>query len=299
MKRVIFSLSLCLCMGFASMAQDVEEYNAAYANKRGVYLLPQKGDFALGVDATPFLRYLGNFFSSSGNSAPLFNGVDQTIYGKYFVRDNRAIRARLTLNLLNDTEKGFVRDDEEFNFDPSSIETLLDVQHTSNTDVELGIGYEFRRGNGRVQGFWGFEAAFGFNSGQKRTLEYGNPIDVNVDQPTPTRPSTYQGFTNIWDYYDSRDRRLTEEKDGSVYSAGLGIFVGVEYFFAPQISIGGEFGLGARAYRTGQDKKIWESWSTITDNLQSETVRPDNWNDVPVITVGTRTSGRIFLMFHF
>jgi len=290
MKRVIFSLSLCLCMGFSAMAQDVEEeYNAAYANKRGVYLLPQAGDFALGVDATPFLRYVGNIFTSNFNPAPRFNGVDQTIYGKYFLRDNRALRARLTFNLFNDTDKGVVQDDD-YEDDPS--ETLTDVQHSSNTDVELGIGYEFRRGNGRVQGFYGFEATFGFNSGYKRSFDYANPIeDYNQS------PSVYD-FGDNYSWNSGVFNRLTEEKQGKTISAGLGAFVGVEYFFAPQMSIGGEFGLGFRFNKSYQNEATWESWSTVTNNLQSETVKSDRWNDRE-IEVNTRASGRIFLMFHF
>jgi hypothetical protein len=74
------------------VAQNVDEINnAAYVNKRGVYLLPQAGDFALGVDATPFLEYLGNLFSGSYD-APMFGGG--SIYGKYFPIVNTFRNAR-------------------------------------------------------------------------------------------------------------------------------------------------------------------------------------------------------------
>ena len=290
MKKVIFLFSLCLCVGFSAMAQDVdEEYNAAYANKRGVYLLPQAGDFALGVDATPLLEFVGNIFTSAKNNAPNFNGVDQTIYGKYFLKDNRALRARLTFNLLNTTDKGVVPDDEAIADDPDSDATLVDKMKTSNTDVELGIGYEFRRGNGRVQGFCGFEAAFGFNSGDKIRYDYANPMtDLN------TAPSMYNFENNS---IVTNATRTTETKQGNMLSVGLGVFAGVEYFFAPQMSIGGELGLGFRFRTIGQSQSTSEKWDTPNDELFTETVK-DTWS-AHSMEVFSRTSGRIFLMFHF
>ena len=290
MKKVIFSFSLCLCVGFATVAQSVEEdYNAAYANKRGVYLLPQAGDFALGIDATPLLRYVGNIFTSGNNFAPQFNGVDQTIYGKYFIKDNRALRARLTFNMLNTTDKGVVPDDEAIADDPDSDATLVDKLNTSSTYVELGIGYEFRRGNGRVQGFCGFEAVFGFNSGEKIKYDYANPLtDLN------RTPSIYDFDNNS---IVTNSIRTTEIKQGNQLSAGLGLFVGVEYFFAPQMSIGGEFGLGFRFGTIGQGQLIRENWDILEDEVFTETTK-DTWS-AQSLEVFSRTSGRIFLMFHF
>jgi len=290
MKKKTFLFGLCLCVGITAMAQNVaDDFNAAYANKRGVYLLPQAGDFALGVDATPVLRYLGNIFNSSGNYPPLVKGVDQTIYGKYFLQDNRAIRARLSLNFSSDENKGVVRNDVKFLDDPESTATLFDVEKSTGFDVELGAGYEFRRGNGRVQGFYGGEAIFGFSSG-KTKYSYANRI--TEDNPYPT---SYDFYGNL-DYYNwTRD---TEYKPGYTFSFGLGGFAGVEYFFAPQMSIAGEFGLGFYLSMAGQGQWTWEGWDPIEDARQVKTEKYSEWNSssLGVVTIPT---GKISLLFYF
>ena len=292
MKKIMFSFSLCLCVGFSAMAQDVdEEFNAAYSTKRGVYLLPQAGDFALGIDATPFLRYLGNIFTSSFNPAPSFNGVDQTLYGKYFLQDNRAIRARLTINIDNNVYKGVVPDDAAIlqagtTPDPDLYTKLTDVERSTASRVELGVGYEFRRGNGRVQGFYGGEVFLGFEGG-KTKYEYANKI--TTDNQNPSRSIGYSGNIN------GTDSRITEDKIGNALYAGLGAFAGVEYFFAPQISIGGEFGFGFIFNTEAQGQSTWEGWDAT--EVKTQTRKSDAWGHS--IQVNTRPAGSIFLMFHF
>ncbi len=315
MKKIIISLGLCLCVGFTTMAQDlvvVEETgsNPALVNKRGISLLPEAGDFAIGVDATPFLKYLGNFFNQAGaNEAPLFNGVDNTIYGKYFLENDRAIRAKLTLNIGGDTYKGVVPDDQRIGTNPLNPDaTVIDVMKANATAVELRVGYEFRRGHGRVQGFYGGEVGFGYGSG-KQKYEYANPITAANQKP------------NTWDFapvdpdYSPNGYRTTEVKFGRTIAATVAGFVGVEYFFAPQISIGGEFNLGFTYASRGQDEWTNEYWNSSIDGVQTQTTRYDSWTqgnidpstgtyysspvEAGTTKLFTRPSGSIFLMFHF
>ena len=285
MKKIIISLSLCLCVGFAAMAQDEEVADPAFTNKRGIELLPKAGDFALGIDAYPFLQYLGNFFSRSGNSAPDFQGFNETIYGKYFLADDRAIRAKLKLDFQNTIENGVVRNDEEVINNPLNANaTVIDVSKYCGTDVVLSVGYELRRGKGRVQGFYGGEVVLGYGGG-KQNYEYANPMTA-VNQ-TPT---------SYWGY--SGSSRMTERKYGKTFSAGLGGFVGVEYFFAPQISIGGELALSFNLNLRGQTETTQESWNTSNDRIQVQTVRSGDWYAQRAL-FRTNTTGGIFLMFHF
>ena len=291
MKRTMFLISLCLCIAFSAMAQNVEEeYSAAYATKRGVYLLPQAGDFALGVDANPFLRYVGNIFTSAENRAPRFRGVDYTLYGKYFLKDNRALRARLTLDVSNETCKGDVPNDEVADEDPMA--RLTDIQRKSSAGFNLGVGYEFRRGNGRVQGFWGGEVSFGY-SGGKTTYDYANLMTEDNQVP-----STYYFDSNYYDPpYGSMRVRTTEDKWGNQISFGLGGFVGVEYFFAPQISLGGQIGLGFGFITNGQNQTTTERWGD--EDLILETSKNQYSWLAQSINLRSYTSGSIFLMFHF
>jgi len=267
MKKIVILIGLCL-VGFATMAQNVDEVNnAAYVSKRGVYLLPQAGDFALGIDASPFLRYLGNFFSNNGfEDAP--NLWDQTtIYGKYFLEDNRAIRAKFSLGMFNEVNKG-----------PGSN----DVERISESNLGMGIGYEFRRGNGRVQGFFGGEALLGYGGG-KRKFEYARMTEDDVDE------------------------RLIEVKYGKTFSMGAGAFTGVEYFFAPQMSLGCELGLGLLFSATGKSKETYEYWDDDRSRTRTETAKTSSWDfNARTFNGGaifrdnaTYASVSIFLMFHF
>ena len=276
---------MCFCIGFAAMSQNTEEANPAYSSKRGVYLLPEAGDFALGIDAYPFLQYLGSFFSRYGGSAPKFQGFNETIYGKYFLTDDRALRARLSFDFFNNAEKGVVRNDEEVMNNPLNANaTVIDVWNYSRSSVDLGVGYEFRRGKGRVQGFYGGEVFLGFQSGEKGKYEWANPMTA-----VNPAPSTSWG---------SSSNRTTEYKDGNTFSAGVGGFVGVEYFFAPQMSIGGELSLRLKLSFTGQSETTSENWNTSSDKLQVQTTRSGSWV-AQRVGAYTNTGGSIFLMFHF
>ena len=299
MKKIIISLCLCLCVVFTTMAQDTttDEYNeAAFTSRRGVALLPKAGDFALGIDASPFLTYLGGFLSSSGRTSPDFNGVNQTIYGKYFIEDDRAIRARLSLNMYNRMNKSVVRNDEEVINNPLNANaTVIDVRNVSRIGVELGAGYEFRRGKGRVQGFYGGEISLGFNSGEKAKYEWANPM-TEVNQAPSTTNNWATGAANS---YSGASSRSIEYNPGKTFSAGLGGFVGVEYFFAPQISLGGELGLGAKFSMTGQNETTSESWNVSANKLENQTVRSGRWTAQDMTLNTLASGGKIFIMFHF
>ena len=302
MKKIIISLSLCLCVVFIAAAQyddsdasdDVS--GAAFTSRRGVALLPKAGDFALGIEASPMLTYLGGFLSSSGATAPTFDGVNQTIYGKYFLNNDRAIRARLSLYTYNRMNKSVVPNDWELANNPLNAEaTVIDVRHLSSVKVDLGVGYEFRRGHGRVQGFYGGEVTLGYNGGEKEKYDWANPM-TEVNQ-TPSRTNSWTtGSTNS---VTNTASRTLEYNPGKTISAGLGGFVGVEYFFAPQISLGGELGLGVKFSMTGQNETTTESWNASANNLQTQTLRSGRWT-AQDLTLNTMASGgRIFLMFHF
>lgn len=57
----IFLTSLAFILAATVIAQPV--------SKKGEPFLPEAGEYALGVDAAPFLFYLGNIFSDNQNVA--------------------------------------------------------------------------------------------------------------------------------------------------------------------------------------------------------------------------------------
>lgn len=276
MKKIILSLSLCLVVA-ATVAQGQESSNnSSY--------LPQAGDFALGLDASPFLRYTGNLFSLSGNNdAPTFSGLQgQGIYGKYFLTDNQAIRAKLLLNIYSTSNKQSVQNDEAISTTPNA--TAIDTKTTGTTDVDLSLGYELRRGIGRIQGFFGGELALGLDR-TSTAYEYGNPMTVANSEPTT-------GFQI------NPSRRTLESKGGVNFTCGLHGFVGVEYFIANQVSIGGEFTLGLATSVRGQNEVTYQE--VVAGEVREATERSRS-SDAIANTFGikTVTEGSIFLLFYF
>jgi len=272
-----------------SFAQEANQDNA-FINKRGIALLPQAGDFALGIDATPFLEYLGNISGFRFNNAPVFKGVNNTIYFKYFLEDDRALRAKLHLNIGQEKYKQTVEDDHATITDPTNVDaTTIDTWVKNTQNVGLDIGYEFRRGKGRVQGFYGGEIYLGYTAGNE-FFEYGNPITGANTKPAFHEFAKYNLPKNAY--------RATERKPGQILSAGIGGFIGVEYFFTPQISMGGEFGLSYIYEIKGQDVIKGEAF--IDSDVKEFSHRVRNANDRAFIMEGfTRTNAAISLIFHF
>ncbi len=97
MKKLVLS-SAFIAMAVAAFAQPV--------SKKGESYLPREGDWAVGIDASPFLRYFGNFFSQADNPAPFadYTNDQLAITGRYFVRDDFAYRAGFRLNVFNDKD---------------------------------------------------------------------------------------------------------------------------------------------------------------------------------------------------
>lgn len=266
-------------MGMVAMATAQEEQPAAQK------YLPEAGDFALGVNANPFLEYVGGFFSDAGANAPTFSGLQgQGIYAKYFLEDNRAIRAKLLLDIYTSSNKQSVQDDAAIGTTPGA--TAIDTRKNGVTNVNLALGYEFRRGRGRIQGFYGGELSVGLGK-NSTTYEYGNPM--TAANPSPT---TYSNFSN-----DPSNRTL-ENNGGLNFTFGLGGFVGVEYFVANQLSLGGEFTLGLAASTRGQDE-ITKQRVEGGEVREFSTRERSGYQVSNSFGVRTVAVGSIFLIFHF
>ena len=84
--------------------------------------LPEAGDVTIGVNAIPFLNYLGNMFGKVQDNdinpveiggVPAFNkgvipGLDNptmSIFGKYFLTDKTAIRLNVGIGINSQTQR--------------------------------------------------------------------------------------------------------------------------------------------------------------------------------------------------
>jgi hypothetical protein len=290
MKKIILFMLLCIVSLSYVAAQEAGGNINPFVNKRGIPYLPEAGDFALGVDASPFLNYLGNLFDQTGsNKAPEFeNGLG--IYGKYFIDDNQAIRAKLYLEFSKTAYKQTVPNDNERLVDPTNTNaTVVDVKNDFNNDVLLSLGYELRRGKGRLQGFYGADLFLGYGN-LTSTYKYANPMTVANQAPSTadfiTGGNSYQNY------------RKLEEKTGYTFTTGLGAFVGVEYFITSLISLGGEFNLNFFYGTTGQ-KEVTSEYFLGNEIKEAKSRERAGKDEAFQTGLFTKPTGSLFVMFHF
>ena len=269
---------------------------AQLTSKKGEAYLPEAGDWSFGVDATPFLTYMGGFLSGGGAAAPTQNflNANQTIVGKYFKTDKMAYRGILRIG-INSTKEVANSDQTGAAAPtfPNLTATVEDTYKEKSTNISLGGGLEWRRGSTRLQGYYGGDAMISFaNAG--RSYTYGNALST-------TTPVDYEDFgTNI-----VGGGRITEQKDGSMFAFTLRGFAGVEYFVLPKISIAGEFGWGLTIASMGAMSTTQElvgadaTGAPVIGTQTIETPKGGNFSlDTDRNLTGT-SSGAIRLNFHF
>lgn len=276
---ILFAITIC-----NTQAQS-EERTKGTTTKNGQYILPQTGDFAIGIDATPFLEYIGNIFTDAHNEAPSFG--DMTFFGKYFLSPDRAIRARLRLNSGSDIFKGAVKSADDIAPDPNSLPTVVDKKTQTGLDLDLSAGYEYRRGYGRIQGFYGGGVVLGYGH-TKDSYDYGNPI---TQQGPPT--TDFETGMTIFPY-----KRVIAEKAGR-YHFGVNGFAGLEYFIAPKLCIGAELGIDLVYAGNGKvkTKKEHIGSSNKREVTEIETYNPKSTSSS--LSFKTKTNTNLYIMFHF
>jgi hypothetical protein len=148
------------------------------------------------------------------------------------------------------------------------------VAKTGTFNLVLGGGLEKRVGSSRVVGVYGAEAYIALGS-EKTTYEYGNAL--SDDNPDLGRP--------------------TEEKQGSTFGFGVGVFAGVEWFCAPKVSLSGEYTWGLMLSSTGFGETTSEGWDG--DGVVTTTVvGPTGKNNSFGIDTGV-TGASIGINFYF
>jgi len=264
MKKLLL-LTLSVSFIFSLNAQEINS-NQVF-NKKGIAILPEKGNFGIGIDAVPFIDYVGNLtkITDDPNSSPDFAFTAQRpgqLYGKYYFKDNKAVRMGLRLGISSHTDK------DGNPFDPDEIDELKE----NSLNIGIAIGVEnYRNFAGRLRGFWGFEIGVG------KTPYYG---------------SDYSGVNTVTGKVEFTDgasgmNNFSEEGGNTIDFYGKGI-VGVEYYIAPKISLAGEFGIGLGYETTSERKYKPENGDTeVYDAGSSE------------LSVENTASGAIVLLFHF
>jgi hypothetical protein len=265
-------------------------------SKRGINILPEAKEWALGVSANPFLTYTGSIFSSGGNTSPSFDFAPNltnniAVFGKYMVDAHTAYRVRFNASVNSTAVKRTILQDE-VTPDVNYPNFTQDWRKRSSQTIVLAAGYEKRRGSSRVQGVYGGEVLLGY-SNLSDTYEYGNPISQDFNQPTTNNfgSNIFPGFATF---------RKTEENFGGSLFIGARGFIGVEYFIGPKVSLGGEFGYSFVYRSTGKSDFTAEGWNSLTGSAQKTKVDSNNGNYSSFIgTQLDNLDGAINLLFYF
>ncbi len=323
MKKFIISVLACTIISGWSFAQEL-------TSKKGTPILPEKGDYALSIDAVPFFEYLGNMFHGDNKtSGPTWDFPNSmwTLQGKYFLESDKAIRGRIRIGYNSQTDKNLVVDQNVIRTIRTGtntykspavsfpLSTVQDKRTTSSLDIVLGAGLEKRRGKGRVQGVYGAMINVMLGSGSQK-YTYGNSMDTGYYYiqtaglvPDTSSISFRRGaITTTGSSFSSSDwtgNRILKSSDGFNFGIGANIFVGVEYFFAPKMSVGGEFSWGVMLDIQGKSK---EKYEYVKENVTSSPYH--RWHTVSTYELenagstffgidNNNTYGAINLTFYF
>lgn len=247
--RLLFTFSAMLLLGAnTAIAQN------DLTNKNGHEILPTSGDYCISMDGAPIINFglnTINIMNNTGQTAqhPGFV-IPNTIVGKYYVNDTLAYRGTVSIITESSSTVEYFDDPNDTSAEPAELSNKI----TSNScDVVLSAGLEYRRGHNRLQGYYGAEALIGF-SNSKMNYAYG--MDAADDLQ--------------W----NGSSRVISSSEGATISLGARGFVGAEYFFAPKISLGAEFGWGLGIVMSGRGSTTSEV--NDNDNIIEETVKNAN-----------------------
>ncbi len=250
-----------IALGLGLTASVNAQTNEQVQNKKGVDLLPVKGEYAIGIGTNigTLTAFAGNMFNNN-----TFNSIGGTflsspttgqfsIFGKYMVSDNNAIRVHIAQSGQDFTNNFEVYDDRAN--DPDSL--VLDKFRSNNSATFVSAGWEWRRGKSRLRGVYGGEAMLSWQNSHSH-YTYGNALSAS--NPTP---STAGGMGAVW---NSDYGRITEQRNAATFGAGVRGFVGIEYFIAPKICVGTEFGWRLMLSQRGKSKTSYEEYDAFIDN---------------------------------
>jgi hypothetical protein len=245
MKKTLLSLLFI----YTVVAANAQVSNMSWPSTA---VLPETHDWSIGFDVVPVISAAGNLFHSSSNNDSIFSQQQYTLVGLYLKDDKTAYRLRVRIGFSSLKNNNLVTDD----VNPST--QLTDTWTENTTNITIGGGIQKWIGKGRLRGIYGWEAAVMLGA-HSQTFTYGNPFTETDQTPTSTNfslPLAGGGFATN----DSASRPLTL-KDGFMFGFQLNGYIGVEYFFAPKMSLSAEYGWGLSYTSTGQATLTYETWT--------------------------------------
>ena len=291
MKNIKILILLLLFSASSVYAQEGQGQQVAESGKKhNADLLPVAGDIAIGIEAAPIFRFFGNMLNNNDNNqAPDLNFLNgESIFVKYFLEDNMAVRARLGVAFNSDATREYVPDELAIFNDPLSRDVVVDRMDYSFNDYLIGAELELRRGYNRLQGYYGGGVLFAISTASTK-YTYGNAMS----EVSPN-PATTDFGNNI--IGTSRVLEIKDQEHGNRIGGGLNGFVGVEYFILPKISIGGEFGLAFMYTHYSKTKAVVEYWDGFQAVEELTMLEPGD-RHLRAFTLNPAIG--LYFMFHF
>jgi hypothetical protein len=300
-KIVLLAIGTCL---FAATTQAQE-----LMSKRGTPILPEEGDWSIGIDAVPFVDWAldkSRIFSNTGVTSAggaVRAQEDMTLVGLYMKDANTAYRAKVGINFKSHSDDFII-----FSQNAGPGSTVTDTKKTSSMGIKLGAGIQKSRGKGRLHGIYGAEAVINFQGSSKTTYEYGNAFNLTDSSATL---ATQIGNALVYDDTQPGDTnhvssRTLEDNTGSSFMFGIDGFVGVEYFFAPKMSVSAEYNWGIFLTSGGEGEKTGEETYQVSTASQVRAVRSTSTKTggnsefrVGNSNINTSGTGNIVLHFYF
>jgi len=288
MKKTVLMIACALATSVA-FAQDMN-------SKRGVPILPEAGDWSVGFNAVPFIdwafdktRIMSNTPASSAADAMNYQ-IDQTLVLQKMKAENKAMR--LKVRFETESHKLF-NDVNKFNSSSTPPEKVQDSKVVKQRTIEVTYGTLTYRGKGRVKGFYGYEGFLSLDDGGRTTYEYGNAIGSDNQAPVTT---TWDASGNATaGPQSSRDLKV---KNAGKYSVGANAVIGVEYFFAPKMSVACEYTWGFEYMRSGRGKTTSEAWDATSNSVKETESEGSRGSRNADIQVGNDNAS-INLKFYF
>lgn len=210
MKKIFFTALLLLpflCNAQSNNASEIKTKN----------YFPEAGDWAVGISASPFLSYLGNFFSSDYTFTPSFSSSNPgSIFGKFQLDESRSLRFEAMIGFSSNTDySGSVSSSGEYN-----------QYRTNALSIGLSAGIEkYKSIHERIRGYYGADAGL---------YKYSYDGNRYMSSLLASGSASYKDATD-----SSNDFK---ETGGNEFSLVLKGFVGLEYFVLPRVAVSGEFG---------------------------------------------------------
>lgn len=242
--------------------------------------LPKAGDWAIGIDVVPILKYVGNAFNGNTNNTidhlggtPFTKGnnyfnsdlmPDVSISGKYLLTDEWALRANLGLMIRSENWREYTTDDKALAANPLGDEKVIDKAHAMRNGMSLSLGAEYRKGSKRVQGVFGAGVLFAYQR-NKATYTWGNEMTMINQEPSI---NSAWGPSSI----NSEGYRLLENfGDASTFYTGITGSAGIEWFVAPKISLGAEVNLTAYYVFQSEQYTKSEGYNASKNQIEERT----------------------------